>query len=65
MALWLMAITVFIDAVDGSLARAVHIKSVLPQIDGALLDNIVDYLNYVVTPSFFSWSNLRCSRALM
>ena len=52
-ALWLMAATVFIDAVDGSLARLVHIKTVLPKIDGALLDNIVDYLNYVVTPCFF------------
>lgn len=52
-ALWLMAATVFIDAVDGSLARLVHIKEVLPKIDGALLDNIVDYLNYVVTPCFF------------
>ncbi len=53
MALWLMGITVVIDAVDGGLARAVHVKTVLPQFDGALLDNIVDYLNYVITPCFF------------
>lgn len=53
MALWLMAITVFIDAVDGSLARLVGVKIILPKIDGALLDNIVDYLNYVITPCFF------------
>ena len=52
-ALWLMSITVFIDAIDGSLARLVHVKKVLPSIDGALLDNIIDYLNYVVTPCFF------------
>lgn len=52
-ALWLMALTVFIDAVDGSLARFVHVKSVLPKLDGALLDNIMDYLNYVITPCFF------------
>ncbi len=52
-ALWLMAITVFIDAVDGSLARLVHIKNILPKIDGALLDNIVDFVNYVITPCFF------------
>ena len=44
-ALWLMAITVFIDAVDGSLARFVHVKTILPKLDGALLDNIMDYLN--------------------
>lgn len=52
-ALWLMAITVLIDAIDGTFARLVHVKSVLPKIDGALLDNIVDYLNYVITPCFF------------
>ncbi|WP_454782417.1 phosphatidylcholine synthase [Legionella sp. WA2022007384] len=52
-ALWLMLITVVIDAVDGSLARLVNIKEILPKIDGALLDNIVDYLNYVITPCFF------------
>ncbi|MFA6303808.1 MAG: CDP-alcohol phosphatidyltransferase family protein [Legionella sp.] len=52
-ALWLMAITVVIDAVDGTLARMYHVKSVLPNLDGALLDNIIDYLNYVITPCFF------------
>ncbi|OGV27541.1 MAG: phosphatidylcholine synthase [Legionellales bacterium RIFCSPHIGHO2_12_FULL_37_14] len=52
-ALWFMAIAVVIDAVDGTLARMVHVKTVLPNIDGALLDNMVDYLNYVITPCFF------------
>lgn len=52
-ALWLMGLTVVIDAIDGSLARLVKVKVVLPSIDGALLDNIVDYLNYVVTPCAF------------
>ena len=52
-ALWLMGLTVFIDAVDGSLARLVKVKQVLPSIDGTLLDNMVDYLNYVITPCVF------------
>lgn len=52
-ALWFMAVAVLIDAVDGTFARLVKVKSVLPKIDGALLDNIVDYLNYVITPCFF------------
>ena len=52
-AMWLMAITVVIDALDGTFARMVNIKEVLPKIDGALLDNIVDYVNYVITPCFF------------
>lgn len=52
-ALWLIAIAVLIDAIDGSFARLVNVKSLLPNIDGALLDNMVDYLNYVITPMFF------------
>lgn len=52
-ALGLMALTVVIDAIDGSFARLVKVKQVLPCIDGALLDNIVDYLNYVITPCCF------------
>ncbi len=52
-ALWLMLLTVLIDSIDGSLARLVPVKKVVPSFDGALLDNIVDYLNYVVTPVFF------------
>lgn len=52
-ALWLMALTIVIDAVDGTLARLVGVKSVLPGIDGTLLDNLVDFLNYVITPCFF------------
>ncbi len=52
-ALWLMAVAIFIDAIDGTLARLFHVKTVVPKIDGALLDNIIDYLNYVITPCFF------------
>ena len=51
-ALWWMASAIVIDAIDGSFARLVEVKKVLPNIDGALLDNIVDYLNYVITPCF-------------
>ncbi len=48
----LMAFTVVIDATDGTLARAVHVKEVIPWFDGNLLDAIVDYLNYVIAPCF-------------
>ena len=56
-AFWLMAIAIVIDGIDGTLARLVRVKEVLPKIDGALLDNIVDYLNYVITPCFFLITN--------
>lgn len=48
--IWL-AFAVLIDAVDGTLARGVRVKQVLPGFDGALLDNLVDYISYVVIPA--------------
>lgn len=47
--LWLVAATV-IDATDGVLARALRVKERLPWFDGAMLDNVVDYLTYVFVP---------------
>jgi len=48
--LWLAASTA-IDSVDGALARAVRVKERLPGIDGARLDDIVDYLTFVFAPA--------------
>jgi len=48
-----MGAAIVIDSIDGTMARFIGVKQVVPQIDGALLDNIVDYLNYVITPAFF------------
>lgn len=52
-AIFWMAVTIFVDSVDGTLARLVKVKAVLPQFDGALLDNIVDYFTYVIVPAYF------------
>ena len=52
-ALFLMGIAISIDALDGFLARLINIKATLPRVDGALLDNLVDFFNYVLVPSFF------------
>ena len=49
----LMLVALAIDAVDGSLARAARVAERLPSIDGRRLDDIVDYLNYVVVPAVF------------
>ena len=48
-----MGLAIFIDSFDGLLARRVRVKEVLPEFDGALLDNIIDFLNYVFVPAFF------------
>lgn len=46
---WL-ALAMFIDCIDGTMARAVGVKQVLPWFDGTKLDDIVDYLTYVLVP---------------
>ena len=48
-----MLIAVLIDATDGSLARAINVKRVLPRFDGSKLDDIVDYMTFVVCPVLF------------
>ena len=52
----LMLFALFIDAVDGSLARAVGVSEVLPDVDGRRLDDIVDFLNFVIVPVVFMTS---------
>jgi phosphatidylcholine synthase len=45
-----MAVAMLVDCTDGTLARRARVKDVLPQFDGSKLDDIVDYLNYVLVP---------------
>jgi phosphatidylcholine synthase len=52
-AFWLMFTCILIDAVDGMFARGVKIELAVPQINGALLDNIVDFFTYTIVPAFF------------
>lgn len=52
-ALLAMAVTLMIDATDGALARKYRIASTTPRIDGALLDNVVDFVSYVFLPVLF------------
>jgi phosphatidylcholine synthase len=52
--LWLLA-ALAVDGIDGTLARAAHVKTRAPTIDGDAMDLIVDYLNYVFIPALFIW----------
>ncbi len=51
MFVWL-GVALIVDAVDGPLARAVDVKTVVPRFSGERLDLIIDYLTYVVVPAF-------------
>lgn len=46
-----MLVAIVVDSVDGFFARRASVKEVLPDFDGALLDNIIDYTTYVVIPA--------------
>jgi phosphatidylcholine synthase len=51
----LMAIATIVDSTDGTLARKVRIKEVVPSFDGRRLDDIVDFLNYTFLPLLLIW----------
>ncbi len=51
MFLWLVVAFV-VDGLDGPLARRYHVKTYAPQIDGVLMDLIIDYLTYVFIPAY-------------
>lgn len=51
-----MGVALLIDGADGTLARRLGVARAIPSIDGSLLDNIVDYLNYAIVPAFLLYS---------
>lgn len=51
MFLWLV-VAFAVDGLDGPLARRYDVKKNAPQIDGELLDLIIDYLTYVFIPAY-------------
>ena len=48
--LWL-GLALLIDGIDGTIARKIGVTDKTPNIDGTTLDNVIDYLNYVIIPS--------------
>ena len=51
---WL-GLALFIDGIDGTLARFAKVSETASTIDGAVLDLIVDFLTYVVAPVVALW----------
>src|SRR5215469_11559170 len=51
MFVWL-GVALFIDSVDGTFARRLHVDKVLPRWSGDVLDLVVDILNYVFVPAY-------------
>ena len=51
----LMLVATIVDATDGTLARKIGIKKVLPQFDGRKLDDLTDFLTYTFLPLLLVW----------
>jgi phosphatidylcholine synthase len=51
MFIWL-GVALFVDTIDGPLARRVRVTEVLPRWSGERLDLLVDYLTYIGIPAF-------------
>ncbi len=51
----LMLVATLIDATDGTLARAVGVKEVLPGFDGRRLDDLIDFQTYTSLPLLLIW----------
>jgi phosphatidylcholine synthase len=50
-----MALATIVDSTDGTLARKVRIKEVVPGFDGRRLDDIIDFLTYTFLPILLIW----------
>jgi phosphatidylcholine synthase len=55
LAFGLLFLAMLIDATDGILARRADVRGVLPGFDGAMVDNVIDFLTYIWIPVFIMW----------
>ncbi len=49
---WWLGLALFVDGIDGPMARKLQVKEILPTWSGVMLDNIIDYVTYVLIPAF-------------
>jgi phosphatidylcholine synthase len=49
---WWLGLALLVDGIDGPFARKLQVKEILPTWSGELLDNIIDYVTYVLIPAF-------------
>lgn len=49
---WWLGFALLVDGIDGPIARKLDVEHVLPSWSGVMLDNIIDYVTYVLIPAF-------------
>lgn len=56
--MWL-GLALFVDGIDGTLARKARVLEYTPNVDGRTLDNVIDYFTYVAVPALMVyWFNM-------
>jgi phosphatidylcholine synthase len=49
---WCLGVALFIDGIDGTLARKYRVAEVLPRWSGDVLDLVIDFVTYVFVPAY-------------
>ena len=49
---WWLGAALVVDGIDGPIARRLNVKTVLPNWSGDTLDNVIDYVTFVLIPAF-------------
>ena len=49
---WWLGAALIVDGIDGPIARKLNVKEVLPNWSGDMLDNVIDYVTYVLIPAY-------------
>ena len=52
-ALWWLVLALFVDGIDGPLARHFKVTKALPGFNGDTLDEVIDYFTYAIIPAVF------------
>jgi phosphatidylcholine synthase len=52
---WLICAGI-IDGVDGTFARILKVKEILPNVNGTMIDTTVDFVNYALVPAYMLYS---------
>jgi len=50
-----MLVACLVDSTDGTLARRLRVKELLPNFDGAKLDDLIDFLTFTALPLLLVW----------
>lgn len=58
-AIWVLCAAAVVDSVDGFFARAVDIHDNAPRIDGALMDNIIDFVTWTIGPLVWLYATMQ------